>query len=514
MSKIKFGDEAREELRKGFELVQKAVSKTMGPSGRFTAKKHGEAIVTTKDGWYTAREIIAEDAFQNMGCTFAKNAAVKTAMNAGDGTSATIVIGYYLVKHAIAAVKAGECPVKISNQIGEAVDAIADNLTWESHGKKMTKEMITQVATISANNDEATGKLVAEIMEVVGEDGIVDIDESISPVDKINIVEGMQFKGNLVTRDFITNHTKLISEIENPFILLTERGIGKMTDLHSTLELCNKKKRQLVVIAPAIEGEALSVMVENFKERKFHFVPIIAPESGDIQRQIMEDIAVFVGGKLVSAGSEGILKRMDENYLGTAKKVSAGPLFGTIIGGDSRPGAVEKRIEDLKYQIEEEQRPLLKIHLEKRLGALKQSAASVLVGANTMSEMREKKDRVEDAVAAVRSGLKEGVLPGGGMGYYKTCRDIVSDVKPGIGKGLVLNSLEQPLKQILSNAGLEFDSDKINDFKPDHGLNILNGKEGDMYEMGVLDPIKVVKQAVINAASIARQLILTETIIK
>ncbi len=520
---LKFSEDARQALLKGMEVVSKAVVTTLGPKGRNIAldKKWGAPNIV-HDGVSVAKEIDLADPFENMGAQLVKEAASKTNDDAGDGTTTATLLAYFMTKDGMKNVAAGANPMIVKKGIEKAVAAVVEGLKKISKPIK-NREEITQVATISAGDSEIGAK-IAEALDKVGRDGVVTVEEGKGLTIDIEYKEGMEFDKGYASAYFVTEPEKMEAEIENPYILLTDKKISAIADLLPFLEKFVKVSKNLVIIADEIEGEALATLVVNKLRGTFNILAIKAPGFGDRRKEMLEDIAILTGGSVISEDTGKTFENIEVADLGQAEKVWADKENARIIGGKGSKAAISARISLVKHQIEESDSDFDKEKFEERLAKLSGGVAQINVGAATEIELNEKKERVKDAVGATKAAVEEGILPGGGVALLRA-REVLKTltVEKGINnkdeqtaKDIVYEALEQPLRWLAKNAGEDdgYVLKKIEEAKDeDYGFNALTGEFGSMTKFGILDPLKVTRTALQNAASVAMMVLTTEGLI-
>jgi chaperonin GroEL len=515
---VKYGEEARRGILKGLDILANAVKVTLGPKGRNVVleKKWGSPTVT-KDGVTVAKEIELEDPFENMGAQMVKEVASKTSEIAGDGTTTATVLAQSIYHEGIKNVTAGTDPMAISRGIQKAVDVVIEELKKLSKATKGKTE-IAQVGTISANNDKVIGELIADAMEKVGKDGVITVEEAKSIETTLEVVEGMQFDRGYVSPYFVTNPDKMECILEDPFILIYEKKISVMKDFLPVLERIAQQGKPLLVIAEEVEGEALATLVVNKLRGTLVAAAVKAPGYGDRRKAMLEDIAVLTGGKLISEDIGVKLENIQIGDMGRAKRVTIDKENTTIVEGGGKKKDIEGRIAQIRREVEDTKSDYDKEKLQERLAKLVGGVAVINVGAATETEMKERKARVEDALHATRAAVEEGIVPGGGVALLR-CIPVVEKFKaPGdeqVGVNIVRRALEEPLRMIAANAGQEGSIvvAKIRDEKTSVGYNVTTDKYEDMMEAGVIDPTKVVRTALQNAASIASLMLTTEAVV-
>lgn len=516
---LKFSKEARESLLKGIDTVAKAVVTTLGPKGRNIAidKKWGAPNIV-HDGVTVAKEIDLPDPFENMGAQLVKEAASKTNDNAGDGTTTSTLLAQVMTQKGMEEVDKGANPMIIKKGMEKAVEAVTEEL------KKMAKpikghEEISQVAKISAG-DETIGEKIAEALDKVGRDGVVTVEEGKGLTIDIEYKEGMEFDRGYASAYFVTNPDKMEAEIESPYILLTDKKVTSIQELLPFLEKFVKVSKSLVIIADEIEGEALATLVVNRLKGTFNILAIKAPGFGDRRKESLEDIAILTGGTVISEDTGRTFESIEVSDLGQADKVWANKDNARIIGGKGDKAMIDARVESIKKQIKSSDSDFDKEKLEERLAKLSGGVAQINVGAATEVELNDKKERVKDAVGATKAAIEEGIVPGGETSLLRV-REVIKKIKvekgdEQIGLDIVYSSLEEPLKWLAKNAGEDGEEvlTKILGQKEiDFGFNALTGEFGSMTKMGVIDPVKVTRSALQNAASVAMMVLTTEGLI-
>ncbi len=512
---LKFGQEARNSILEGVNILAEAVKVTLGPKGRNVVleKSFGSPTVT-KDGVTVAKEIELEDHFRNMGAKMVKEVASKTSDTAGDGTTTATVLAQAIYQEGNRMVAAGANPMDLKRGIDAAVEEVVKELKKLSKPVKDQKE-ISQVGTISANNDPSIGKIIAEAMEKVGKEGVITVEEAKSMETTLEIVEGMQFDRGYISPYFITDPEKMEAVLEDPYILIYEKKISNMKDFLPILESVAKTGKPLLVIAEDVEGEALATLVVNKLRGTLKCAAVKAPGFGDRRKAMLEDIAILTGGRAISEDVGIKLENLKLEDLGKAKKVVIDKDNTTIVEGAGKPSAIEGRIKQIRVQIEETTSDYDREKLQERLAKLAGGVAVIKVGAATETEMKEKKARVEDALHATRAAVEEGIVPGGGVAYIR-CLPALDKLKVDgdrkIGVDIVKRALEEPLRQIAENAGKEGSIvvEKVKEGKGAFGFDAEKEEFTDMLEAGIIDPTKVVRLALQNAASVASLLITTE----
>jgi len=513
-----YSDEARRKILSGVEQLAAAVKVTLGPKGRNVVidKKFGSPTIT-KDGVTVAKEIDLEDAFENMGAQMVKEVAEKTSDIAGDGTTTATVLAEAIYREGLKNVTAGSNPMELKRGIEKAVTKIVEELGKLSTPIKDKKE-IAQVASIAANSDATIGELIAEAMDKVGKDGVITVEEAKSTATTLDVVEGMQFDQGYLSPYFVTDAERMEVLLEDPYILIYEKKISSIKDILPLLEKIARVGKPLLIIAEEVEGEALATLVVNKIRGTFVACAVKAPGYGDRRKAMLEDIAVLTGGKALTEDLGIKLENVDVEDLGRAKKVKIDKENTTIVEGAGKNAAINARIAQLKKQIEDTDSDYDKEKLQERLAKLAGGVAVINVGAATETEMKEKKARVEDALHATRAATQEGIVPGGGVAFIRTIAALDKLKLEGdekIGANIVKRAIEEPLRQIVQNAGLEGSVvvQRIKQEKTNVGYDVSQDAYVDMIEAGVIDPTKVTRSALQNAASIAALLLTTEAII-
>ena len=515
---IFFSDEARNKLYEGVRKLNDAVKVTMGPRGRnVLVQKSFGAPAITKDGVSVAKEVELKDALENMGAGLVKEVASKTNDEAGDGTTTATVLAHSIFKEGLRNITAGANPVEVKRGMDKQAAAIIAEL--KSLSRKVTdKKEIAQVATISANSDSAIGGLIADAMEKVGKDGVITVEEAKSIHDELNVVEGMQFDRGYLSPYFITNAEKMQVELSNPFILLFDKKITNLKDLLPVLEQIQKTSKPLLIIAEDIEGEALATLVVNKLRGVLNISAVKAPGFGDRRKAMLEDIAILTGGEVVSEELGRTLESATLSDLGQASSVIIDKDNTTIVNGAGEKSAIDARIIQIKAQIAETTSDYDKEKLQERLAKLSGGVAVIKVGAATETEMKEKKDRVDDALSATKAAVEEGIVIGGGAAFIKasTKVDLQLSGDEAIGADIVRRALTAPLRQIAENAGFDAGvvANSVSVSKDDnYGFNAATGEYVDMFKAGIIDPVKVERVALQNAVSVASLLLTTEATI-
>ena len=515
---IKYGMSAREKIMSGVDILADAVKVTLGPKGRnVLIEKSWGSPKTTKDGVTVAKEIELEDRFENMGAKMVKEVASKTSDVAGDGTTTATILAQSIYREGSKLVAAGANPMALKRGLEKAVEIVVEELRKMSKPTKEKKE-IAQVGTISANNDHTIGDIIAEAMEKVGKEGVITVEEAKGMETTLEIVEGMQFDRGYLSPYFVTDPEKMEAHLEEPYILLNEKKISVMKDLVPILEQIAKLGRPLVIIAEEVEGEALATLVVNKLRGTLKVVATKAPGFGDRRKAMMEDIAILTGGQMISEDLGLKLENVTINDLGTAKRVSLDKDNTTIVDGGGSRKALEGRVKQIRAQIDETTSDYDREKLQERLAKLIGGVAVINVGAATELEMKEKKDRVEDALNATRAAVEEGIVPGGGVAFLRVLKaldklDLTGEEK--MGANIIRRALQEPTRQIANNAGFEGSVvvQKVMEGKGSFGFNAETGKYEDLMDAGIIDPTKVARFALQNAASVAGLLLTTEAMI-
>jgi chaperonin GroEL len=516
---VKFGDDARQRMFRGVNILANAVKVTLGPKGRnVVLEKSFGAPTITKDGVSVAKEIELKDKFENMGAQMVKEVASHTSDEAGDGTTTATVLAQAIMREGLKAVAAGMNPMDLKRGIDKAVVAAVAEL------KKLSKpsadnKSIAQVGTISANGDEVIGKLIAQAMQKVGKEGVITVEEGSALTDELEVVEGMQFDRGYLSPYFINSQANMTAELEKPYILLCDKKISNIREMLPVLEAVAKSGRSLLVVAEDVEGEALATLVVNTIRGIVKVVAVKAPGFGDRRKDMLKDISVLTKATVISEELGLTLEKATLNDLGEAKKVIVDKENTTIIDGAGKSTDIQSRVEAIRKQIEDTTSDYDKEKLQERVAKLSGGVAVIKVGAATEIEMKEKKARVEDALHATRAAVEEGIVPGGGVALVRAKQAIAKlkgdneDQQMGI--TILIRAMEEPLRQIVANAGEPADVvlNKVAEGKGNFGFNAATSEYGDMVEMGVLDPTKVARTALQNAASVASLLITTEAMV-
>ncbi|MFO1351526.1 MAG: chaperonin GroEL [Gammaproteobacteria bacterium] len=516
---IRFGDDARSRMIAGVNVLANAVRQTLGPKGRnVVLEKSFGAPTVTKDGVSVAKEIELEDKFMNMGAQMVKEVASKTSDVAGDGTTTATVLAQAIVREGFKSVTAGINPMDLKRGIDKAVHAVVEDLKKQSKPSTDSKA-IAQVGTISANGDEAIGKIIADAMEKVGKEGVITVEEGKSLDNELDLVEGMQFDRGYLSPYFINNQQTMSVELENPYILIHDKKISNIRDLLPVLEGVAKSGRSLLIIAEEVEGEALATLVVNNMRGILKAAAVKAPGFGDRRKAMLEDIAILTGGRVISEEVGLSLEKTSLKDLGSAKRVQITKDDTTVVDGNGKKADIEGRVKQIRAQIEETTSDYDREKLQERVAKLAGGVAVIKVGAATEVEMKEKKARVEDALHSTRAAVEEGIVPGGGVALIRA-RNAIKNLKGDnddqqVGITILRRALEEPLRQIVANSGEEPSVilNKVAEAKGAHGYNAQTGEFGDMVEMGILDPTKVTRYALQNAASVAGLLLTTEAMI-
>jgi chaperonin GroEL len=517
---VKYNVEARDALKRGVDILANAVKVTLGPKGRnvIIDKKFGSPAVT-KDGVTVAKEIELKDPMENMGAQMVKEVASKTADIAGDGTTTATVLAQAIVTAGIKNVAAGANPMDLKRGIDKAVAAIVGNLKSQSQTVGADNKKIKQVASISANNDEVIGTLIADAMAKVGKDGVITVEEAKGTETEVKTVEGMQFDRGYLSPYFVTNADKMEADLENPYILIYDKKISSMKELLPVLEKQVQTGKPLLIIAEDLDGEALATLVVNKIRGSLKVVAVKAPGFGDRRKAMLEDIAILTGGTVISEERGFKLENADLSYLGQAEKVVVDKDNTTLINGAGKSDDIKARVNQIKAQVESTTSDYDKEKLQERLAKLAGGVAVLYVGAATEVEMKEKKDRVDDALHATRAAVEEGIVAGGGVAFIRAIEALDKlkgdneDETTGI--QIVKRAVEEPLRQICENAGVEGSIvvQKVKEGKADFGYNARTDKYENLIAAGVIDPTKVSRVALENAASIASMLLTTECVL-
>ncbi len=514
---ITYGNDSRQAVLRGVNRLADAVKVTLGPKGRNVVldKKFGSPVIT-KDGVTVAKEIDLKEPLENMGAQMVREVASKTSDVAGDGTTTATVLAQAIYREGIKNVTAGANPMDIKRGIEKAVAAVIEELKKLS--KPVKGKRLAQVGTISANNDNTIGGIIAEAMEKVGKDGVITVEEAKTLETSLDVVEGMQFDRGYLSPYFVTDPERMEAVLENPLVLIHEKKISSMKDLLPVLEQVAKLGRPLLIIAEEVEGEALATLVVNKLRGTLQVAAVKAPGYGDRRKAMLEDIAILTGGKAITEDLGIKLENVKLDDLGKAKKITIDKDNTTIVEGAGTAKAIEGRVKQIRTQIDETTSDYDREKLQERLAKLVGGVAVIKVGAATETEMKEKKARVEDAMHATKAAVEEGIVPGGGVALLRA-QKAIDQVKAkddeAVGVAIVRRSLEEPLRQIAGNAGLEgaVVVAKVREMKPEEGFNALTDEYENLVEAGVIDPTKVVRSALQNATSIASLLLTTEALV-
>jgi chaperonin GroEL len=518
---IFFDIEARNKMKKGVDTLTNAVKVTLGPKGRNVVieKKFGAPSVT-KDGVTVAKEIELEDPIENMGAQMVKEVASKTADIAGDGTTTATVLAQSIISEGLKMVAAGANPMDLKRGIDKAVALVVSNLKSQSQAVGNDSKKIQQVASISANNDENIGKLIAEAFGKVGKEGVITVEEAKGTDTTVDVVEGMQFDRGYVSPYFVTNSEKMEVELQNPYVLIYDKKISAMKDILHILEKVAQGGRPLLIIAEDLEGEALATLVVNKLRGTLKVAAVKAPGFGDRRKEMLQDIAILTKGIVISEEQGYKLENADLSYLGQASSITIDKDNTTVVGGKGKKEDITARVNQIKAQIEVTTSDYDKEKLQERLAKLSGGVAVLYIGAATEMEMKEKKDRVDDALHATRAAVEEGIVPGGGVAYIRAIDSLDAKVKGQIedeqtGMAIVRRALEEPIRILTANAGIDGSIvvQKIKDGKGDFGFNARTEAYENLFKAGVIDPTKVSRVALENAASIAGMLLTTECVV-
>src|SRR4051794_17337399 len=515
-----FEVDARNKMKKGVDVLANAVKVTLGPKGRNVVleKKFGAPTVT-KDGVTVAKEIELEDAIENMGAQMVKEVASKTADIAGDGTTTATVLAQSIISEGLKNVAAGANPMDLKRGIDKAVAAVVASLKSQSQTVGNDSEKIQQVAAISANNDATIGKLIADAFGKVGKEGVITVEEAKGTDTSVDVVEGMQFDRGYISPYFVTNSEKMEAELQNPSILIYDKKISTMKDILPILEKSAQSGRPLLIIAEDLEGEALATLVVNKLRGTLKVAAVKAPGFGDRRKEMLQDIATLTGGIVISEDQGYKLENATEAYLGKADSVTINKDNTTIVGGKGDETEISGRVNQIKSQIGTTTSDYDKEKLQERLAKLAGGVAVLYIGAATEVEMKEKKDRVDDALHATRAAVEEGIVPGGGVAYIRAASALEnlkgSNEDESTGIVIVKRAIEEPLRQIVANSGLEGSIivQKVREGQGDYGFNAYSETYENLYAAGVIDPTKVTRIALENAASIAGMLLTTEAVV-
>ncbi|NOY38069.1 MAG: chaperonin GroEL [Chlorobi bacterium] len=517
---LKFNIEARDLLKKGVDALSDAVKVTLGPKGRNVVldKKFGAPQIT-KDGVTVAKEIELKDEFENMGAQMVKEVASKTADDAGDGTTTATLLAQSIIDVGLKNVTAGANPMDLKRGIDLAVSKVIESLSKQSKTIGDDSEKIEQVAAISANNDITIGKLIAEAMEKVKKEGVITVEEAKGTETTVEVVEGMQFDRGYISPYFITDTEKMETVLENPFILLHDKKISTMKDLLPILEATSQAGRPLLIIAEDIDGEALATLVVNKLRGSLRVAAVKAPGFGDRRKEMLEDIAILTGGTVISEEKGLKLENTSLDMLGQTEKVTIDKENTTIVNGAGDQKSIQARVQQIRKQIEATTSDYDKEKLQERLAKLSGGVAVLYIGAASEMEMKEKKDRVDDALSATRAAVEEGIIPGGGVAYLRAI-EALDGLKgenddQNTGVAIVRRALEEPIRMIVENAGIEGSIvvQKVREGKDDYGYNARTNEYDHLFAAGVIDPTKVARIALENAASIAGMFLTTECVV-
>jgi chaperonin GroEL len=517
---IEFNSDARAKLKAGVDALANAVKTTLGPKGRIVviSKSFGSPHVT-KDGVTVAKQVELKDPIENMGAQLVKEVASKTADIAGDGTTTATVLAQALVTGGLKSVEAGANPIDLKRGMDKAAEAVIVSLKSMSTNIGTDPDKIRQIAAISANNDTAIGDIIAEAMQAIGRDGVITVEEAKGTETELKTVEGMQFDRGYLSPYFVTNQDRMICEMDEPLILIVDGNISSMKELIPVLEPVAQSGRGLIIIADDVDGDALGTLVVNRIRGALRVAAVKSPGFGDKRKEMLKDIAILTGGTVISEETGLTLKDACMEHLGSAEKIEISKDHTTIINGYGESDEITDRINSIRALISDTTSDFEKERLQERLAKLAGGISVLYIGAPTETEMKEKKDRVDDALAATRAAVEEGIVPGGGIALIR-CASALNELKTAnddekIGVELVKSALEAPLRQIVSNAGGE-GAVVIAEVRPalsDYGYNARTGEYGSMYEMGIIDPTKVTRTAIENAVSIASMILMTECVI-
>ncbi|MDD4492465.1 MAG: chaperonin GroEL [Bacteroidales bacterium] len=517
---IKFNLEARNLMKEGVDALANAVKVTLGPKGRNVVidKKYGAPQIT-KDGVTVAKEIELEDRFANLGAQMVKEVASKTADQAGDGTTTATVLAQSIITVGLKNVTAGANPMDLKRGIDKAVETVVASLKKQSQavGDDITK--IEQVATISANNDITIGKLIAEAMSKVKKEGVITVEEAKGTDTEVKVVEGMQFDRGYISPYFMTNPEKMEAVLENPYILITDKKISTMKDLLPVLEPVAQSGRSLVIIAEDVDGEALATLVVNRLRGTLKIAAVKAPGFGDRRKEMLEDIAILTGGTVISEEKGLRLDAATLEMLGKAEKITIDKENTTVVNGAGEKNAIDKRVAQIRMQMEATTSDYDREKLQERLAKLAGGVAVLYVGAASEMEMKEKKDRVDDALSATRAAVEEGIVPGGGVAYIRAIESLKklkgANEDENTGIAIIARAIEEPLRMIVENSGVEGSIviQRVKEGKDDFGYNARTDKYENLYAAGVIDPTKVTRIALENAASVAGMFLTTECVL-
>ena len=516
---VAFAEHAREKMLRGVNILADAVKVTLGPKGRnVVLDKSFGAPTITKDGVSVAKEIELIDKFENMGAQMVKEVASQASDEAGDGTTTATVLAQAIIREGLKAVIAGMNPMDLKRGIDKSVIVIVEELKKQSKPCKTQKE-VAQVGTISANSDDSIGKIIAEAMEKVGNEGVITVEEGSGLANELDVVEGMQFDRGYLSPYFVNNQDKMVAELENPYILLHDKKISSIRDMLPILEQVAKSSRPLLIVAEDVEGEALATLVVNTMRGIIKVAAVKAPGFGDRRKAMLEDMAILTGGRVVSEEIGMKLESTTLADLGQAKKIVIDKENTTMIDGAGQQTEIKARVEQIRRQMEDASSDYDREKLQERVAKLAGGVAVIKVGAGSEMEMKEKKARVEDALHATRAAVEEGIVPGGGVALVRA-RHALEGFKTAnhdqdMGVAIIRRAIEEPLRQIVANAGGEGSVvlNKVVDGKDGYGYNAATDEYGDMFEMGVIDPTKVTRTALQKASSIAGLMITTEAMV-
>jgi chaperonin GroEL len=515
-----FDTDARNRMKKGVDTLANAVKVTLGPQGRnvILEKKFGASTIT-KDGVSVAKEIELEDPIENMGAQMVKEVASRTADAAGDGTTTATVLAQAIISEGLKNVAAGANPMDLKRGIDKATQAVVENLKQQSQTVGNNNDKIRQVATVSANNDDPIGRLIAEAFTKVGKEGVITVEEAKGTATTVEVVEGMEFDRGYISPYFVTNPDKMEAELQSPYVLIYDKKISTMKDMLPLLEKTAQSGRPLLIVAEDLDGEALATLVVNKIRGTLKIAAVKAPGFGDRRKEMLEDLAVLTGGIVISEERGYKLENADMSYLGTADAVTIDKDNTTIVGGKGKKEDIQARVAQIKAQISASTSDYDKEKLQERLAKLGGGVAVLYVGAATEVEMKEKKDRVDDALHATRAAIEEGIVPGGGVAYIRALESLNgltgANADENTGIAIVRRAIEEPLRQIVRNCGLEGSIvvQAVRQGKDDYGFNARTEQYESLLSAGVIDPTKVTRIALENAASIASLLLTTECVV-
>ncbi|MGC9309125.1 MAG: chaperonin GroEL [Candidatus Nanoarchaeia archaeon] len=514
---ILFSENARQALLKGIDKVSNTVKITLGPKGRNVVLDKSSTPLVTSDGVTIAKEIELIDKFENMGAKLIKEIASKTQDDSGDGTTTAVMLGQAIIKEGMKNITAGSNPIEIKKGIEKAVQKVVESLKENSVQIK-GKEMISQVATISANNDSEIGNLIAEAMERVSNDGVITVEDGKSIETDLEVVEGMQFDKGFISPYMATDHEKMLCELEEPYILITDKKLSNMKQLIPVLEKTAREGKPLFIIADDVEGEAQAALIINIIKGAIRVCAVKSPGFGDEQKEMLQDIAILTGGEVISEEKGMKLEKIEDNYLGSARKIVVDSDKTIIIDGKGSKKEIENRKKIIESQIKNADSDYKKEELRKRLAKLGGGVAVIKVGAATETELEEKKMRIDDALNATKAAVEEGVVVGGGITLYRA-KEVLQDLKlegdEQIGINIIKKVLEEPLRQIARNSGKEEAEiiSEINGKDKNYGYNAKTDKFENLFDAGVIDPKKVVRNSLQNASSVASMVLTTEALV-